>query len=157
MFTKRTLIHCLKHFQTNPCGSYIKLNRKYHERNALSKKRPFQKMLFENPVPLNMRFQIQPRPVASLLTKWPVFLQNASGNPVGEVWGLKKNKFLYNAHTKQQTRPRHICLGNTFVRSYLVANVRLVESVFREKCVVVQKARWYSKKKFRYATAWQHW
>jgi len=85
MFTKRTLIHCLKHFQTNPCGSYIKLNRKYHERNALSKKRPFQKMLFENPVPLNMRFQIQPRPVASLLTKWPVFLQNASGNPVGEV------------------------------------------------------------------------
>jgi len=38
-------------------------------------------MLFEKPMlpVLNIRLQMQPRSVT--LTKWPVFLQNASGNP----------------------------------------------------------------------------
>jgi len=43
-------------------------------------------MLFESPVPLNMRLRMQPR---SLLTKWPVFLQNTFGNPSADrvnIW-----------------------------------------------------------------------
>jgi len=47
---------------------------------------------FENPVPLNMRLRMQPRLLVelSLLTKWPVFLQNASGNPIFNRSGSKR-------------------------------------------------------------------
>ena len=40
----------------------------------------FSKMLFEYRVPLNMRLRMQPDLL--LLSKWPVFLQNASDNPI---------------------------------------------------------------------------
>jgi len=48
--------------------------------NAFLKKRSFKKMLFENPVPLHARLGHSLD--LSLLTKWPVSLQNTSGNPI---------------------------------------------------------------------------
>jgi len=68
MLTKRTFIQFeifsnqpikpTKHFQTNQLHEIVKkITRKI---NALSKKRSFLKMFFENPVPLHMRSRMQP-------------------------------------------------------------------------------------------------
>ena len=50
------------------------------------KKAFFTKILFDNPVPLNMSLRMQPRPVTiEKMADCPVFLQNASGNPSHNV------------------------------------------------------------------------
>jgi len=61
---------------------------KNNMKNELSKKYYFNKMLFG-------------KPVSSLLTKWPVFLQNASGNPRFITNGMcaKNNTHMYMART----------------------------------------------------------
>jgi len=89
--------------------------------NALPKKRSFQKMLFENPVPLYMRLRMQPRSVR--LAKWPVFSQNTFGNPKlrgcsahfsessfdhSSIWWLNRSRFTWIGNAQTKSLKRHV-------------------------------------------------
>ena len=63
MLTKRTFIHCLKHYQTTMWKIHEIVKKITQKTNALSKKRSFQKMLFDSSVLLNLRLRMQPRSV----------------------------------------------------------------------------------------------
>jgi len=54
---------------------------------CIVKKAFFSKMFFENPLPLNNALNKCSLDL-SLLNKWPVFLQNASGNPIPQAWKI---------------------------------------------------------------------
>jgi len=65
MLTKRKFI-LFETFSNQPLWELHEIAKKMKRKiNALSKKCYFQKMLFENPVPLNMRLRMRPRSVTA--------------------------------------------------------------------------------------------
>jgi len=61
MLTKRSFIHCLKHFQTKNVEDLRYCKENNMKDKCIVKKALFSIILFENPVPLNMRLLMQLR------------------------------------------------------------------------------------------------
>jgi len=72
----QAFVHSLKNFQTKYFGSFKKLKKITRKINALSQKRSYHKIVFENLVPCT--YELQHSLHLPLLRKWLVFLQNAS-------------------------------------------------------------------------------